>query len=197
MIRSRIGSRRPICIIRGAGEPQPATGGSGLTGMTTVAAARTIAIGDIHGCLLALNAILGAIDPQPDDVIVTLGDYVNRGPDSRRVLERLIALAGQCRLVPILGNHDEMLLQARYGLHPRTFLGMGGIATLASYGASSPPDVSVIPDEHIAFLETCVDYHETETHIFRDFLRCGGQGRTVSPVDVTAVRGSQLTYYVE
>ena len=134
--------------------------------MKTSAAARTIAIGDIHGCLLALNAILGAIDPQPDDVIVTLGDYVDRGPDSRGVLERLIALAGQCRLVPILGNHDDMLLQARYGLHLRAFLGMGGIATLASYGASSPPDVSVIPDEHIAFLETCVDYHETETHIF-------------------------------
>jgi serine/threonine protein phosphatase 1 len=134
--------------------------------MTTSAAARTIAIGDIHGCLLALNAILDAIDPQPDDVIVTLGDYVDRGPDSRGVLERLIALAGQCWLLPILGNHDDMLLQARYGHHPNAFLGMGGIATLASYGASSPPDVSKIPDEHIAFLETCVDYHETETHIF-------------------------------
>ncbi len=134
--------------------------------MTTSAAARTIAIGDIHGCLLALNAVLDAIDPQPEDVIVTLGDYVDRGPDSRGVLNRLIALAGQCRLVPILGNHDDMLLQSRYSPNPTAYIVMGGISTLASYGASAPPDMSLIPDEHFAFLENCVDYHETETHIF-------------------------------
>ena len=134
--------------------------------MTTSATARTIAIGDIHGCLLALDAILGAIDPQPEDLIVTLGDYVDRGPDSRGVLERLITLAGQCNLVPILGNHDDVLLQARNSPHFTAFLSMGGHSTLASYGASSPPDLSMIPDEHFKFLETCVDYFETETHIF-------------------------------
>ncbi len=73
---------------------------------------RTIAIGDIHGCSLALEALLDAIQPRPDDVIVTLGDYVNRGPDSRGVLDRLIELERRCKLVPILGNHDEMLLAA-------------------------------------------------------------------------------------
>jgi len=63
---------------------------------------RTIAIGDIHGCSRALDALLSAIEPRPEDVIVTLGDYVNRGPDSKGVLERLIALEGQCTVVPIL-----------------------------------------------------------------------------------------------
>lgn len=53
---------------------------------------RTIAIGDIHGCLLALNALLDAIQPTPEDTIVTVGDYVDRGPDSRGVLERLLEL---------------------------------------------------------------------------------------------------------
>lgn len=134
--------------------------------MTTSAAARTIAIGDIHGCLLALDAILGAIDPQPEDLIVTLGDYVDRGPDSRGVLERLITLASQCNLVPIMGNHDDVLLQTRNSPHFTAFLSMGGQSTLASYGASSPLDLSTIPDEHFKFLETCVDYFETETHIF-------------------------------
>jgi serine/threonine protein phosphatase 1 len=134
--------------------------------MTSSAAARTIAIGDIHGCLKALDAILGSIDPQPDDMIVTLGDYVDRGPDSRGVVDRLIALADQCSLVPILGNHDDVLLQARYQGHLSSFLSMGGLSTLASYGASSPPDLTLIPDEHYAFLETCVDFFETETHIF-------------------------------
>ncbi len=134
--------------------------------MTTSAPARTIAIGDIHGCLLALDAILRAIDPRHEDIIVTLGDYVDRGPDSRGVLERLIALASQCSLVQILGNHDDVLLQARHSAHFRAFLSMGGLTTLTSYGASSPQDLTMIPEEHIAFLETCVDYFETETHIF-------------------------------
>ena len=109
-------------------------------------------------------------------MIVTLGDCVNRGPDSRGVLERLIALERQCKLIPLLGNHDEMLLQllmdAKVG-RPRAlsnWLRMGGDATLASYGA--PPgkiawaDLTRIPAEHAAFLERCRAYHETATHIF-------------------------------
>ncbi len=126
--------------------------------------ARTIAIGDIHGCSAAFHALIEAIHPQPDDVMVTLGDYINRGLDSRDVLDRLIDLGRRCRLVPILGNHDQMLLEARSGLHPTTWLGMGGIATLDSYGTDR--DLALIPDEHFAFLEGCLDHHETETHIF-------------------------------
>jgi Calcineurin-like phosphoesterase len=127
---------------------------------------RTIAIGDIHGCLAALCAILDVIRPMPDDLIVTLGDYVDRGPDSRGVLDRLVELAGQCRLVPIMGNHDDMFLQAIDGHHVTTLLGFGGTATLASYGGSEPEDLRLIPAEHIRFLRGCVDFHETESYIF-------------------------------
>ena len=67
---------------------------------------RTIAIGDIHGCSAAFDAILEAIRPRPDDCIVTLGDYINRGPDSRGVIETLVKLKDHCLLVPLLGNHD-------------------------------------------------------------------------------------------
>jgi serine/threonine protein phosphatase 1 len=131
---------------------------------------RTIAIGDVHGCSLALEALLAAIGPRPDDVIVTLGDYVNRGPDSRGVIDRLIALEDQCILVPILGNHDQTLLSAlqgeRHGLSD--LLDMGGRATLTSYGAGriTEADLERIPAEHIAFLRRCRDFYETETHIF-------------------------------
>jgi serine/threonine protein phosphatase 1 len=138
--------------------------------------ARTITIGDIHGCSQALDALIRAIEPQADDLIVTLGDCVNRGPDSRGVLERLIALERRCKLIALLGNHDEMLLQllmdAKAG-RPRalsSWLRMGGDTTLASYGA--PPgkttwaDLARIPAEHAAFLEQCRPYYETATHIF-------------------------------
>ena len=79
---------------------------------------RTIAIGDIHGCSAALDALLDAIRPRPEDTIVTLGDYIDRGPDSRGVLDRLIDLGRRCRLVPLLGNHDQMLLDVRSGKYP-------------------------------------------------------------------------------
>ncbi len=137
---------------------------------------RTIAIGDVHGCSAALVALLDAIGPRPEDVIVTLGDYVNRGPDSRGVLDRLIALEGQCTLVPILGNHDEMLLglldRVRAGHSPslHAWLKMGGDATLASYGSNAgsmaAADLTRIPTEHHDFLARCRGYHETATHIF-------------------------------
>ncbi len=131
---------------------------------------RTIAIGDVHGCALALEALLATFEPRPGDVIVTLGDYINRGPDSRRVLDRLIELERQCKLVPILGNHDQMLLAALAG-EPRALselLDMGGTATLASYGAQriTEADLVRIPPAHRAFLDRCRDYYETETHIF-------------------------------
>jgi serine/threonine protein phosphatase 1 len=73
-------------------------------------------------------------------------------------------LEGRCRLVPLLGNHEQMLLEARSGLHPTTWLGMGGLATLASYGPGH--DLSLIPQAHFEFLEGCLDYNETDTHIF-------------------------------
>jgi serine/threonine protein phosphatase 1 len=76
---------------------------------------RLIAIGDIHGCANALRTLLAAIDPQPTDTVVTLGDYVNKGPDSKGVLDLLIALSGHSQLIPILGNHDELMLQSRQG----------------------------------------------------------------------------------
>ncbi len=127
--------------------------------------ARTIAIGDIHGCSAALDALLDAIRPRPDDTIVTLGDYINRGPDSRGVLDRLIALSRRCRLIPILGNHDQMLLDVHSGKYPIYWLlDIGGTTTLDSYGPGH--DLSLIPDEHFEFLEGCEDFHETETHIF-------------------------------
>jgi serine/threonine protein phosphatase 1 len=132
--------------------------------------ARTIAIGDVHGCSRALEFLLAAIRPRPGDVVVTLGDYVNRGPDSRGVLDRLIALERECTLVPILGNHDEQLLAAVAGEPGAVFdwLDMGGGATLASYDALRITEAELvrIPAAHLAFLERCRDFHETDTHIF-------------------------------
>lgn len=126
---------------------------------------RVIAIGDIHGYLVSLEVLLDAIEPQPGDTIVTLGDYCDRGPDTRGVIDRLMALAGCCRLVPLIGNHDEMLLESADGDRAclSSWLLFGGDATLASYGTRDPAE---IPEEHLQFLERCRDWFETDRHFF-------------------------------
>ncbi|OWK40334.1 metallophosphoesterase family protein [Fimbriiglobus ruber] len=134
-------------------------------------AGRTIAIGDIHGCHRALTALIGAIDPGPEDTVVTLGDYIDRGPHSHLVLNQLIALARRCRLVPLLGNHEELLLDAlRDSGALRRWLTLGGADTLRAYGwAPGGPRralVDWIPQQHRAFLTGCRGYYETPTHIY-------------------------------
>ena len=74
--------------------------------------ARTIAIGDIHGCSIALAALINAIDLQPDDTLVTLGDYVDKGLDSKGVINRLLELETRCELISLIGNHDAVMLGA-------------------------------------------------------------------------------------
>lgn len=131
---------------------------------------RALAIGDIHGCLRALEALLKEVDPQGDDLVVTLGDYVDRGPDSRGVLDRMEALRGHCRCRTLKGNHDLMMLAAREDLeHFSEWLRCGGKQTLASYHASEDwgPLSEAIPARHWRFLkDECVPYHETGTHFF-------------------------------
>lgn len=97
---------------------------------------RTIAIGDIHGCSAALNCLLDHIKPQTNDTLITLGDYIDRGPDSLGVVERLLALPDECVHIPLLGNHEAMLLGALVSESEFYFWinSAGGRATLASYG---------------------------------------------------------------
>ncbi|MFO0942813.1 MAG: metallophosphoesterase family protein [Pirellulales bacterium] len=127
--------------------------------------ARTIAIGDIHGCSLALDAVIASIGPQPDDTIIPLGDYVDRGIDSKGVIDRLIKLQERCKLIPILGNHDEMMLSARQSKSAfQMWLNCGGDSALDSYGSNSK--LSLIPEAHWQFLQCCRSYYESANHVF-------------------------------
>jgi serine/threonine protein phosphatase 1 len=131
---------------------------------------RVLAIGDIHGCLTAFTTLLDAVAPRPDDLLITLGDYVDRGPDSRGVLDQLLQLHVTGRLVALRGNHDVMMLEARHNQEERPlWLAAGGQQTLESYGITRLGDEELtgVPEGHWRFLEeTCVDYYETATHFF-------------------------------
>jgi diadenosine tetraphosphatase ApaH/serine/threonine PP2A family protein phosphatase len=70
---------------------------------------RTIAIGDVHGCADEFEELLRRLELKPDDRVVQVGDLVNRGPDSHRVIE----LAREYQVESIIGNHELRLLSAR------------------------------------------------------------------------------------
>lgn len=128
---------------------------------------RTLVIGDIHGCLSHLDALLQAVAPGHDDHLVFVGDFVDRGPDSRGVVERVLALRRTHRVTALMGNHEQMMLAAHESMERFSdWISNGGDTTLRSYSGERPALESV-PAEHWAFLSRdLVDYLETDTHIF-------------------------------
>ena len=127
--------------------------------------ARLIAIGDVHGCVHALDAVVDAIAPVPSDQLVFLGDLIDQGPNTRDVLDRLIELKQWCSLVLIQGNHEEMMYAARENEKAlRYWENCGGVATLNSYRFGG--SLKDIPKEHWILLDECRPYFETESHIF-------------------------------
>ena len=124
---------------------------------------RILAIGDIHGCSAALRSLLHQIQPTIDDTVVILGDVIDRGPNSRDVIDQLLVLQQRTNLICILGNHEEMLLDSLdLELARESWLNVGGLETLNSYGG----DLTQIPNEHVRFLQSFIDYWESETEIF-------------------------------
>jgi serine/threonine protein phosphatase 1 len=134
---------------RAAPEPAPETAAP-----ATPAGVRVYAVGDVHGCVGLLRRLLALIEadaaarPRTRNVVVFLGDYIDRGEESRGVIDLLLSapLTGFDR-VHLRGNHEESLLQflADTSVGP-AWLTYGGAATLLSYGVK-PPDSLTTPDE--------------------------------------------------
>lgn len=126
-------------------------------------AGRTLAIGDVHGCDRALETLLDTIAVSATDSIIFLGDLVDRGPESKQVISRVLSLQDECHVVGIMGNHEEMMQIAISGRGLfNAWLDVGGEETLDSYGGS----VDNIPGDHIRFLASAYSFYETETDIF-------------------------------
>lgn len=128
---------------------------------------RVFVIGDIHGCLDELNALLDAIEPRAGDTVCFLGDYVDRGPSPRGVIDRLLRLEKEGpSCVFLRGNHEDMFL-AYLGLpghYGDSFVDNGGMPTLVDYGVPNVPRyeaVRRIPAEHLDFLQRLALYHST------------------------------------
>jgi serine/threonine protein phosphatase 1 len=124
---------------------------------------RILAIGDIHGCHVALDTLLSLVQPTGDDRLIVLGDVVDRGPGTRQAVDQLLHVRQFTELIFIMGNHEEMMLGAvedsRLASHWLTY---GGSQTLDSYGGG----FGQIPSRHWDFLHEGIDLWEGTSEIF-------------------------------
>jgi len=150
----------------------------------------TIAIGDIHGNLRALEDLLDFISKEvgAEDTVVFLGDYIDRGPDTKGCIERIIALQSDMKanVVALLGNHEEWLLQTYRDYKRHSWIiGMEAFETIRSYSPSAakrlgeeleklgprllfndmalPYEIffDLVPEGHIAFLNLLKTFYRT------------------------------------
>lgn len=125
---------------------------------------RLYVVGDLHGCVrefaILLDTLLGQENLTADDLVLFIGDYVDRGPDSKAVVSMLLELRRRFPgTVFLRGNHEAMLLDYLSGdpSARELYLYNGGDTTLASYGLdrNAPPRevLKAIPREHLQFFE--------------------------------------------
>jgi serine/threonine protein phosphatase 1 len=147
-------------------------------------AARRFAVGDVHGCLKTLRKLVeDIIQLERRDTLILLGDYIDRGPDSKGVLDYLLHLmeARYC-IKPLLGNHEEMLLNAVAGggTERRLWTGNGGLGTLEQFGVLYPQN---IPQLYIDFLSSLPSILVDDQHVF---VHAGLDFRTADPIHDTS-----------
>lgn len=123
-----------------------------------------IAIGDIHGCANTLNKLLERLVLIKDDHLVFMGDYIDRGPFSKGVINHLIELQNEYKCTFLRGNHETLMLDYLDGGEFNIWRVNGGLATLNSY-VSNNKQIE-IPDIHIDFIRSTVSYFETEDFFF-------------------------------
>ena len=124
-------------------------------------------IGDVHGCAFELRELLNKLPLTPGSTIVFVGDYIDRGPRSREVIDTILELKRYCQVVALMGNHEAMFLNfLEQPQSPKavTYIYNGGSATLASY--SSQSGEYEVPDDHMEFYRTLRLFYETNDFFF-------------------------------
>jgi len=127
-------------------------------------AGRLLAVGDIHGCLEHLERLIARVQPTEADRVVFLGDYIDRGPDGKGVIDYLLDFGRRFPdSVFLKGNHEAMFLDFLAGRDQVLYLYNGGGTTLESYREEAGIR---IPKAHLDFLEALPAWYETERFVF-------------------------------
>jgi serine/threonine protein phosphatase 1 len=149
-----------------------------------VSGGRTFVVGDLHGCIDELDRLLDAAQPTAADTVCCLGDYVDRGPSAKGVIDRLMRLRDEGpHCIFLKGNHEDMFLAflGYAGRHGDAFCWNGGDATLASYGMAGLSGAAAaqrLPAAHRDFLLAL------QTHAYIGPFLCVHAGvRPTRPLD--------------
>lgn len=127
---------------------------------------RIFVIGDIHGCFIAMKELIeNQIQLSKDDKLIFLGDYIDRGSDSKKVLDYIMELqSNQYDIVTLRGNHESMLIDAWHNENlVFKWIQNGGSETLLSFGIDK---LKNIDSRYMHFLENLKFYYELDKYIF-------------------------------
>lgn len=138
---------------------------------------RTIVISDIHGCIESFTLLLERLQLQQEqDQLILLGDYCDRGHNSKAVIEKVMELVNNHHVIALKGNHDQRLadLILLNDAEVRAkFLQHGGLQTIESYMGQEQDDIDRFIEhmradysDHIRFLNELPLYYEDEQHIY-------------------------------
>ena len=134
---------------------------------------RFFTIGDIHGCARELERLLAALPLGAGDTVAFVGDYIDRGLESRAVVDLLLDFERRAGITAVFlkGNHEDMCLGylGRGGAWGEAWCLNGGAATLRSYGIDAPARgdevASRMPPEHLAFLDRLQTAYFADGHL--------------------------------
>ncbi|MEI8347474.1 MAG: metallophosphoesterase family protein, partial [Pseudomonadota bacterium] len=125
------------------------------------------AIGDIHGCAEELKQLIAKLPLDQNSTLVFLGDYVDRGEDSKGVVDYILFLKKKYKVVTLMGNHEKMFLEFlknEKSAEAASFVFNGGNSTLGSYGDDT--GMYHVPAEHSQFFKTLQLYYVTDKYCF-------------------------------
>lgn len=141
---------------------------------------RLIAIGDIHGCYQELKQLIESeLKLTTNDKLILLGDYIDRGPQSKEVLDYIIHLLEDgFNIIPLLGNHEDLFLKALTSFQQiATWTYNGGNTTLHSFRVNEPTEIET---SYINFIKSLKLYHIEDNFIF---VHAGLNDKIINPFD--------------
>ncbi|MBA9083758.1 serine/threonine protein phosphatase 1 [Fontibacillus solani] len=142
---------------------------------------RKLVISDIHGCYDEFEELLNKVKYIPsEDQLILLGDYCDRGPKSKEVIEQVRRLVQQGNVIALRGNHDQLFIDAMENNENAIWMENGGISTIKSYvgkdwfkkGFNYPEYnrakafIKMYYQHHIDFLKSLPLYAEDDRHLF-------------------------------
>jgi serine/threonine protein phosphatase 1 len=157
---------------------------------------RFFVVGDIHGCSQELEDMITACALEREDRVVFLGDYIDRGPGSREVVDFLLDLQADkvCTLTFLKGNHEDMFLDflGYFGHFGESFLVNGGVATLKSYGIPQEMEgreaASRLSPQHLEF------FRQLERYVAIEDTLCVHAG--VNPLRSLAAQEEEALFWI-